>query len=147
MSRPERNLDADVEAAWAEETHRRWEAYQRGEEEMLDFDEVMSEMRQSSAIASLSVRSELSSLGSDGSNPRGQMALTVDQLESELRRQPPEIRDYLAEVLLDSLELEDAGEEVTEAELTRRALEVERGEAEEVDADEVIAQLRARCRP
>lgn len=37
--------EADVEAAWAEEAHRRWEAYQRGEEEMLDFDEVMAEIR------------------------------------------------------------------------------------------------------
>lgn len=39
--------EADVEAAWAEEAHRRWEAYQRGEEEMLDFDEVMAEIRAS----------------------------------------------------------------------------------------------------
>jgi hypothetical protein len=39
--------EADVEAAWAEEAHRRWEAYQRGEEEMLDFDEVMAEIRTS----------------------------------------------------------------------------------------------------
>lgn len=37
--------EADVEAAWAEEAHRRWEAYQRGEEEMLDFDEVMAGIR------------------------------------------------------------------------------------------------------
>src|SRR5687767_11218696 len=29
--------EADVEAAWAEEAHRRWEAYLRGEEEMLDY--------------------------------------------------------------------------------------------------------------
>lgn len=36
---------AHVEAAWAEEAHRRWEAYQRGDEEMLDFDEVMAEIR------------------------------------------------------------------------------------------------------
>jgi hypothetical protein len=39
--------DADVEAAWAAEAHRRWEAYQRGEEEMLDFDDVMAEIRAS----------------------------------------------------------------------------------------------------
>lgn len=39
--------EANVEAAWAEEAHRRWEAYQRGEEEMLDFDEVMTEIRAS----------------------------------------------------------------------------------------------------
>jgi hypothetical protein len=37
--------DADVESAWADEAHRRWEAYQRGEEEMLDFDAVMAEIR------------------------------------------------------------------------------------------------------
>lgn len=39
--------NAEVEAAWAEEAHRRWEAYQRGEEEMLDFDDVMAEVRAS----------------------------------------------------------------------------------------------------
>ncbi len=39
--------EADIEAAWAEEAHRRWEAYQRGEEEMLDFDDVMAEIRAS----------------------------------------------------------------------------------------------------
>ncbi|HEU4885811.1 MAG TPA: addiction module protein [Longimicrobium sp.] len=39
--------EEDVEAAWAEEAHRRWEAYQRGEEEMLDFDDVMAEIRAS----------------------------------------------------------------------------------------------------
>lgn len=36
---------ADVEAAWAAEANRRWEAYQRGEEEMLDFEAVMAEIR------------------------------------------------------------------------------------------------------
>lgn len=44
---PDRHPDADVEAAWAAEAHRRWEAFQRGEEEMLDFDGVMSEIRAS----------------------------------------------------------------------------------------------------
>ncbi|HEX2079404.1 MAG TPA: hypothetical protein VHG08_16885 [Longimicrobium sp.] len=139
--------NADVGTAWAEEAHRRWEADQRGEEEMLDFDEVMREMRKTSALTTSSVPSERGSLRSGSPNPQGPMALTVDELESELRRQPPAIRDYLAEVLLDSLDLDDAGEEVTEAELARRGLEVERGEAEEADADEVIAQLRARRRP
>lgn len=48
MSTPARKLTStSVEAAWAEEAHRRWEAYQRGEEEMLDFDEVMAEIRAS----------------------------------------------------------------------------------------------------
>jgi|GEM_PF-4547345 len=37
--------DAEVEAAWAAEAHRRWKAYQRGDEEMLDFDDVMAEIR------------------------------------------------------------------------------------------------------
>lgn len=39
--------EVDVETAWAEEAHRRWEAYQRGEEEMLDFDDVMAGIRAS----------------------------------------------------------------------------------------------------
>ena len=75
------------------------------------------------------------------------MALTVGQLESELRNQPQEVRDYLAEVLLDSLESEDLDDDAVEAEAHRRAMESARGEAEEIDAEEVIAQLRARRRP
>lgn len=34
-----------VEQAWAAEAHRRWEAYLRGEEEMIPFEEVMTEIR------------------------------------------------------------------------------------------------------
>jgi hypothetical protein len=75
------------------------------------------------------------------------MALTVEELESELRKQPQEVRDYLAEVLLDTLDADEADDDVIEAEAHRRAMEAERGEAEEIDADEVIAQLRARYRP
>jgi|GEM_PF-4370838 len=75
------------------------------------------------------------------------MPLTVEQLESELRNQPQEVRDYLAEVLLDSLESDDSDDDAIEAEAHRRAMEAARGEAEEIDADEVIAQLRARRRP
>lgn len=75
------------------------------------------------------------------------MALTVEELESELRKQPEEVRDYLAAVLLDTLDADDADEANMEAEIRRRSLEVDRGEAEEVDADEVVAQLRARRRP
>lgn len=147
MSRPARKMDAEVEAAWAEEAHRRWEAYQRGEEEMLDFDEVMSEIRQASALPASSVRSEPSSLRSDGPNARGQMALTVDELESELRRQPREVQNYLAEVLLDTLDDDaDVDDDAIEAEAHRRAMEMVSGEVEGVDADEVIAQLRARRR-
>jgi hypothetical protein len=73
------------------------------------------------------------------------MALTVEELESELRNQPREVQNYLAEVLLDTLDAdEDADDNAVEAEAHRRAMEAERGEAEEDDADEVIAQLRAR---
>lgn len=74
------------------------------------------------------------------------MALTVDQLESELRNQPQEVRDYLAEVLLDSLEWEDKDDDAVEAEAHRRATEIVRGEVEGIDGDEVIAGLRARSR-
>jgi hypothetical protein len=146
MSRPAHGPAADVEAAWAEEAHRRWEAYLRGEEEMLDFDEVMSEMRQVAALASSSVRPEPSSLRSDGPNLRGRMALTVEQLESELRSQPREVQNYLAEVLLDTLDDADVDDDAIEAEAHRRAMEMVSGEVEGVDADEVIAQLRARRR-
>jgi hypothetical protein len=74
------------------------------------------------------------------------MGLTVEQLEAELRKQPEEVRDYLAAVLLDTLDADEAEDADIEAEIRRRSLEVERGEAEEIDADEVIAQLRARRR-
>lgn len=47
IARLRTHRDGDVEAAWAEEAHRRWEAYLRGEEEMLDFDEVMAELKAS----------------------------------------------------------------------------------------------------
>ncbi len=75
------------------------------------------------------------------------MALTVEELESELRRQPPEVQGYLAEVLLDLLDDHDPEEDASEAEVHRRAMEMERGEVEGVDSDVVIAALRARPRP
>lgn len=75
------------------------------------------------------------------------MALSLEQLESELRNQPRDVQNYLAEVLLDTLDAAgDLDDDVVEAEAHRRAMEAERGEAEEIDADEVIAQLRARWR-
>lgn len=75
------------------------------------------------------------------------MALTVDQLESELRNQPQEVRDYLAEVLLDTLESDDLDDDAVEAEAHRRAMEMVRGDVKGIDGDEVIAGLRARPRP
>ncbi len=67
----------------------------------------------------------------------GQMDL--QKLEAELLSLPFIVRRHLAHTLLDSVD-----EEEVEREAHRRALEAERGEAEEVDADEVIAGLRAR---
>jgi hypothetical protein len=55
------------------------------------------------------------------------MALTLKELESELRRQPPEVQAYLAEVLLDALDVDDTDEDADEAEVHRRAMEMERG--------------------
>lgn len=75
------------------------------------------------------------------------MGLTVEELESELRKQPEEVRDYLAAVLLDSLDEGDADEDAIEAEAHRRAMQMVTGEVEGVDGDEVIASLRARRRP
>jgi hypothetical protein len=75
------------------------------------------------------------------------MGLTVEELESELRSQSREVQDYLAEVLLDNLDdTEDLEDETLDAEAHRRAMEMVRGEVEGVDADEVIAGLRARRR-
>ena len=73
-----------------------------------------------------------------------EMGLTVEELESELRNQPREVQNYLAEVLLALDDVDDLDDQAVEIEAHRRAIEAERGEAEEDDADEVIAQLRAR---
>ena len=75
------------------------------------------------------------------------MALSVEQLESELRNQPEEVRDYLAAVLLDTLDADEQDEDAIEAEAHRRAMEMVRGEVEGIDGDEAIARLRARRRP
>jgi hypothetical protein len=68
----------------------------------------------------------------------GQMNL--QKLESELLRLPFVVRQHLAYTLLESVE----DDEEVEIEVHRRSMEVERGEAEEIEADEVIAGLRAR---
>ena len=76
------------------------------------------------------------------------MALSLEQLESELRNQPRDVQNYLTEVLLDALDDgEDVDDDEVEAEAHRRAMEMASGEVEGVDADEVIAGLRARRRP
>jgi hypothetical protein len=74
------------------------------------------------------------------------MGLTVEELESELRKQPEEVRDYLAAVLLDTLDADEEAVDI-EAEAHRRAMEMVRGEVEGIDGDEAIASLRARRRP
>lgn len=70
--------------------------------------------------------------------------MTLEQLEDELRNQPAEVRDYLASLLIETLEPAEADEDQVEAEAHRRYLELEDGEVEGIDGDEVIAQLRAR---
>jgi hypothetical protein len=42
-----RKREADIDAFGAAEAHRRWEAFQRGEEQMLDFDDVMAQIHAS----------------------------------------------------------------------------------------------------
>lgn len=74
------------------------------------------------------------------------MSMTVEQLENELRNQPEEVRDYLASMLIETLEPSDVDEDAIEAEAHRRYLEMESGEVEGIDGDEVLAQLRARRR-
>jgi hypothetical protein len=74
------------------------------------------------------------------------MSMTVEQLENELRSQPEEVRDYLASMLIETLEPSDVDEDAIEAEAHRRYLEMESGEVEGIDGDDVIAQLRARRR-
>lgn len=70
--------------------------------------------------------------------------MTVEQLETELRKQPEEVRDYLASMLIGTLDPSDVDEDAIDAEAHRRYLEMESGEEKGVDGDEVIAQLRAR---
>jgi Putative addiction module component len=72
--------------------------------------------------------------------------MTLEQLESELRKQPAEVRDYLAGLLIETLEPADDDEDGVEAEAHRRYLELESGAVKGIDGDEVIAQLQARRR-
>ncbi len=74
------------------------------------------------------------------------MALTVEQLETELLKQPEDARVYLAAVLLDTLDADDANEDAVKAGAHRRATEVVRGEADGFDGDQASARLRARGR-
>lgn len=74
------------------------------------------------------------------------MTMTLEQLEAELRNQPEEVRDYLANMLMETLDAPDVDDDAVEAEAHRRYLELESGEVEGIDGDEVIAQLRARRR-
>jgi hypothetical protein len=59
------------------------------------------------------------------------MPLTVEELETELLKQPEEVRVYLAAVLLDTLDADDANEDAVEAEAHRRA--TERGDVDGLD--------------
>lgn len=72
--------------------------------------------------------------------PSGQPDL--QKLESELLSLPFIVRRHLARTLLDSV---DEGE--VESEAHRRAMEMERGEVEGLDADQAIAQLSAHREP
>ena len=74
------------------------------------------------------------------------MGMTVEQLETELRKQPEEVRDYLAGMLIETLDPSDVDDDAIEAEAHRRYLEMESGEVKGIDGDEVISQLRARRR-
>jgi len=74
------------------------------------------------------------------------MSLTLEELETELRNQPAEVRDYLASMLIETLDPAELDDEAVEEEAHRRYLELERNEVEGLDGDEVIAQLRARRR-
>jgi hypothetical protein len=65
--------------------------------------------------------------------------MDLQKLEAELLCLPFVVRQHLAHSLLDSL-----GEDQVELEAHRRALQMERGEVDEIDADEVIAALRDR---
>jgi hypothetical protein len=73
------------------------------------------------------------------------MGLTLEELEAELRGQPAEVRDYLADLLIETLEDADADGAV-ETEAHRRYLELESGLVEGIDGDSVIARLRSRQR-
>jgi hypothetical protein len=72
------------------------------------------------------------------------MSMTLEQLETELRSQPEEVRDYLANMLMETLDPADVDDDAVEAEAHRRYLELESGDVAGIDGDEVIAQLRAR---
>jgi hypothetical protein len=72
------------------------------------------------------------------------MSMTVEQLETELRNQPEEVRAYLASKLIETLDSPEVDDDAIEGEAHRRYLQLESGEEGGIDGDEVIAQLRAR---
>jgi putative addiction module component (TIGR02574 family) len=74
------------------------------------------------------------------------MAATVDEILSEALALPPAIRAFLAEKLIESLDMMAGGEWSPEwrEELRRRSAEIDQGTAELHAAEDVFARAYAR---
>jgi putative addiction module component (TIGR02574 family) len=72
------------------------------------------------------------------------MPLSNEQIKAEALRLPVRERALLAEELISSLDEDDDVEAAWTEEIERRVAEVREGRVELVDAEEVMARLRAR---
>lgn len=72
------------------------------------------------------------------------MAITIEQLAEQAMRLPSESRARLADILVESLEVDDLGriERMWITEAKRRRDEVRTGKVETVSGDEALRQVR-----
>lgn len=74
------------------------------------------------------------------------MSITLEALEIEVLRLPPEERSRLLDRLIASLDDEGATDEAWDAEAARRDAEIEDGTSAPLDGREVVARLKAQIR-
>ena len=74
------------------------------------------------------------------------MTTTLEALEVEVLRLPPEDRSRLLDRLIESLDDQQAMDEAWDKEAARRDAEIGAGASVPVDGKEVVARLRAQVR-
>jgi putative addiction module component (TIGR02574 family) len=88
----------------------------------------------------------MNAVSSDGFPPvlTREMDMSAEELRAAVLALPKDERADLAELLIDSLTDQEEIEQAWLVEVRRRLGEIERGEAELIDNEEVFAELRAR---
>lgn len=72
------------------------------------------------------------------------MITTLDTLEAEVLKLPPNDRSHLLEHLIISLHVDTEVEEAWEREADRREVEIDSGAVAPIPGDEMLARLRAK---